>query len=35
LDREARRGIQGVKGEVYKRTSISSTGLRQKNENES
>jgi len=35
LDREIREDIQRVKGKVYKRTSVSSTGLQKKNENES
>jgi len=30
LNRKTREGIQRVEGEVYKRTSISSTRLRQK-----
>ena len=33
LDRETGEGISGAKEEVYKRTSVSSTRLRQKNEN--
>jgi len=35
MDREARRGIQRVKGEIHKRTSINNTRSKQKNENES
>jgi len=30
LDREVKEGIQEIKGEVYKRTSVNSTRLRQK-----
>ena len=35
MSREIREGVQRVKREVYKRTGISSTGFRQKNENKS
>jgi len=35
IDREAREGISEAEGEIYKRTSINSTGFRQKNEDES
>jgi len=35
MNREIGESIQGVKEEVYKRTGISSTRLRQKNEDES
>ena len=33
LDRKVGEGTQGVKRNVYKRASVSSTRLRQKNEN--
>ena len=33
MDREIGEGISGVKEKIYKRTSISSTRLRQKNKN--
>ena len=32
MDRKAGEGIWGAEGKIYKRTGISSTGLRQKNE---
>ena len=35
VDRKIRENIWKVKGKVYKRTSVSSTRLRQKNENKS
>ena len=35
VDREAEKGISRVERKVYKGTSISSTGLRQKNEDRS
>ena len=33
MDGKAGRSIQGIEGEIYKRTSVSSTGFKQKNEN--
>ena len=35
LDRKVERDIQGAKKEIHKRTNISCTRLRQKNENRS
>jgi len=32
MDRKVEEGIWGAKGEIYKRTSVSSAGFRQKNE---
>ena len=33
MDRKVEEGISGAKGKIYKKTSISSTRLRQKNKN--